>query len=143
MRKITEIILHCTGTVPSRSITIDSIRRYHVRVKGWSDIGYHFLIDADGNIFHGRPIEHPGAHCEGRNQHSIGIAYVGGKHYDCETHMDTRTDEQKKALINLIKHLMFKYEISIDNIRCHNEFSPKACPCFSPQTIRKELLLHI
>ena len=139
MRPIKEIIIHCTGTVPSRSITVETIRNYHVRVKGWEDIGYHFLIDADGVCWNGRNIEKPGAHCKYRNKESIGVAYVGGLHFDGETPMDTRTTPQKVALVKLVKNLMFKYDITQENIHCHNEFSSKACPCFTIESFREEL----
>src|SRR5665648_425448 len=38
------------------------IRAWH-KTKGWSDIGYHFVIGPDGRCEQGRPIYRPGAHC--------------------------------------------------------------------------------
>ena len=32
--------------------------------RGWSDIGYHYLIDRDGTVTEGRPIEKSGAHAK-------------------------------------------------------------------------------
>ena len=62
MRKITEIIIHCTATRPDAECTVESIRRYH-RSLGWHDIGYHYVIYPDGSVHSGRPVEQAGAHC--------------------------------------------------------------------------------
>lgn len=143
MRKITKIILHCTGTVPSRWTTVDDIRRYHVRVKGWKDIGYHYFIDAEGVTWKGRDESSPGAHCEGHNKDSIGVCYCGGLHYDCKTPMDTRTDAQKVALYRLCLNLIFKYNLSVNDIHAHYEYARKDCPCFKIEGFRAELLARM
>ena len=83
MRLITEIIIHCTATRPNAICTVESIRRYHKSL-GWYDIGYHYVIYPDGSVHAGRPVEQSGAHTEGHNAHSIGIAYVGGLDADME-----------------------------------------------------------
>ena len=43
MRKIDKIIVHCTATPEGRHTTVEDVRRWHLD-RGWSDIGYHFLI---------------------------------------------------------------------------------------------------
>lgn len=78
MRAIHKIIIHCTATREGDDISVDTIRRWHLN-RGWSDIGYHYVIDIKGNINAGRPIELMGAHTKGQNKYSIGIAYVGGE----------------------------------------------------------------
>jgi N-acetylmuramoyl-L-alanine amidase CwlA len=42
--------------------------------------------------------------------------------------------------VTLIRQLMQTHGISIENVRCHNEFSTKACPSFSVQKLHKEIL---
>ena len=53
--------LHHTGAVGPRSMSyedkkrwIESIRDYHVITKGWSDIFYHVIVFADGEVWGGR-----------------------------------------------------------------------------------------
>ena len=41
---------------------------------------------------------------------------------------DTRTEEQKESLINLIADLRKKYPVL--SIHGHNEYAAKACPSF-------------
>lgn len=77
MRKIKEIIIHCSATKEGRNFTVADIDRWH-RERGMRCIGYHFVIYRDGSIHVGRAIEEVGAHCKGHNSISIGICYIGG-----------------------------------------------------------------
>ena len=130
MRAIHKIIIHCTATREGDDISVDTIRRWHL-ARGWSDIGYHYVIDIKGNINAGRPIELIGSHTRGENKYSIGVAYVGGVEADGVTPKDTRTKAQKDAIIRLVKKLKGCYpDVSIHG---HNEFSNKACPSYNVQ----------
>lgn len=128
MRSINKIIIHCTATREGDDISVSTIRKWHL-ARGWSDIGYHYVIDLKGNINAGRPIELMGAHTKGQNKYSIGIAYVGGVESDGKTPKDTRTNAQKDAIVRLIKKLKGCYPNV--TIHGHNEFSNKACPSFN------------
>jgi N-acetylmuramoyl-L-alanine amidase len=131
MRKIDTIILHCSATREGQDFSVDTIRKWHLK-RGWSDIGYHYVISLDGSVHEGRPVEKIGAHCKGKNTGSIGICYIGGVEADGKTPKDTMTDAQDTAMVNLIQALRQEYK---DNgkiaLHGHNEFAPKACPSFS------------
>lgn len=126
MRKITEIIIHCTATKEGQNFTVDDIRRWH-RERGFNDCGYHLVVRLEGAIEIGRPIENVGAHCYGHNSSSIGIAYVGGLDEHGKP-KDTRTAAQKVSLSFLVGLLKTAYPES--KVYGHNAFSNKACPCF-------------
>jgi len=135
MRKITEIIIHCSATVEDRDYTVADIDRWH-RQKGFNGIGYHYVIYRDGSIHAGRPLERAGAHCQGHNQYSIGICYIGGLSKDKQP-KDTRTPQQIDSMHALIEQLQedFSYrgtcgELVEPTVHGHNEFSAKSCPCF-------------
>lgn len=127
MRLVKEIIIHCSATREGQQVTVDTIRDWHL-AKGWNDIGYHFYIDLDGTINKGRDIDKIGAHCKGHNRNSIGICYCGGVETDGKTPKDTRTQEQKDSLLNVLKTLKAMYPESV--IYSHSEFAAKACPSF-------------
>ncbi len=133
MRKINKIIVHCSATQEGKDISVDTIRKWHLK-RGWRDIGYHFIISLDGEIQEGRPVEQTGAHTKGHNYDSIGICYIGGVESERGKNgkwiaKDTRTPEQKEALEDILCSLKTLY--SSARIYGHNEFSNKSCPCFN------------
>ena len=128
MRAIKKIIVHCSATREGQDIGIDTIREWHVNDRGWSDIGYHYVIELDGAVKIGRQVERTGAHTVGHNADSIGICYVGGVESEGITPKDTRTEIQKISLLNLITVLKSMYPDAI--VYGHRDFSTKACPSF-------------
>ena len=131
MRQINEIIIHCTATPEGRAVTVAQLRDWHVKGNGWTDIGYHFVVDLDGKVHPGRPLSQPGAHCYGHNAKSIGIVYIGGLASDGKTPKDTRTPAQRSALRQLVQQLSVQFPEIAGNIHGHNEYAAKACPSFN------------
>lgn len=127
MRKISKIIIHCTATPCGQHITVTDIDRWH-RARGWSGIGYHYVIYTDGSVHPGRPVGKTGAHCAGHNRESIGIVYAGGLATDGTTPADTRTPAQRESLHRLVEKLLKEFPGA--TVHGHNEFAVKACPCF-------------
>ena len=138
MRKLNEIIVHCTGTIPSESTTVEAVRRYHMEHNGWKDIGYHYIVYLDGSIHVGRPIDQKGAHCKGHNDNTIGICYVGGL-VDKNKAGDTRTLKQRIALRDLIRSLKYCFP-TITKVSGHCDYASKACPCFDARAEYGELV---
>ena len=127
MRKLTRIILHCTATPEGRHVDVATIREWH-RKRGWSDVGYHFVIYLDGSVHNGRPVEKVGAHVSGHNADTIGVVYVGGTDAAGKA-KDTMNDAQQTAFVNLIKALRDQYGPL--TLHGHNEYAAKACPSFN------------
>ena len=126
-RTIKELIVHCSATPEGKDYSVNTIRQWHLQ-RGFSDIGYHYVIYRDGSIHTGRDESIIGAHCTGHNANSIGVCYIGGCASDGKTPKDTRTTEQKQSLVKLLKELKTKYpQASIHN---HRDFANKACPSF-------------
>ena len=119
------IIIHHSLTKDGKVSDFEGIKRYHMEEKGWSDVGYHFLVENVGgtiNIIQGRPINMIGAHCVGKNDH-IGICVVGN--FDQappdEAHMT--------ALLQLVLALLGQFPyLTADNLHRHSEYAPKSCP---------------
>lgn len=138
MRKITEAIVHCTATRAdwwasrSTSQKVKEVKRWHVEDRGWSDIGYHYLIDRDGTIATGRPMSRDGAHVQGHNRGTIGISLFGGHGSSENDAFETNfTPEQDKALRALLEDLKTRYGFT--KITGHNQYAAKACPGFNVQ----------
>jgi N-acetyl-anhydromuramyl-L-alanine amidase AmpD len=107
-RKITEIIIHCSATPDGKDYTVDDIRRWH-KQRGYSDVGYHYIVYRNGILAQGRDVNTIGAHASGHNAHSIGICYIGGMSADNTRPEDTRTLRQKGRLLSLLVDLRKLY----------------------------------
>lgn len=126
-RSIKELIVHCSATPEGKDYSVDTIRQWHLQ-RGFSDIGYHYVVYRDGSIHIGRDESIIGAHCTGHNTNSIGVCYIGGCASDGKAPKDTRTTEQKQSLVKLLKELKTKYPQA--SIHGHRDFANKACPSF-------------
>lgn len=136
MRPLKEIIIHCSATPPDwrgtqpLNFKVAEIRRWHVEDRGWSDIGYHYIIDRDGKIADGRPLDRVGAHVQGHNTGTVGICLLGGAGSSAtDAFEDNFTPEQDQALRALIARLQAQYP-SITKVTGHNQYAAKACPGF-------------
>jgi N-acetylmuramoyl-L-alanine amidase len=136
VRKINEIVVHCTATRPgwfagkTAREKVAEVRRWHIEDRKWRDIGYHYLIDRDGTIEVGRPEAQAGAHVAGRNANTLGVALFGG-HGSTENDLfaDNFTPEQDRALRALLAQLRGRFgDIPVTG---HNQYAAKACPGFS------------
>ena len=140
MREINLIVVHCSATRADRDFTENDLEVCH-RHRGFNGAGYHFYIRKNGDIKNTRPLEKPGAHALGYNEHSIGICYEGGLDVRYRP-ADTRTEWQKHSLRVLIRTLLMDYPGC--RVCGHRDLSPdrngdgrispeewvKECPCF-------------
>lgn len=137
MRQIDMIVVHCTATRPewqseqTTEAKVAEVKKWHTD-KGWSDVGYHYLIDRNGVIVEGRPVERSGAHAKGFNKNSIGIALFGGHGGTANDAFEENfTDAQDRSLRRLIAQLRMEFP-NVTQIVGHNDLPnvTKACPTF-------------
>lgn len=122
MRKINEIIIHCSAT-DTAGYNFLAIKRDHVKHRGFSDIGYHFGIDWEGDIHILRPINKAGAHCRGKNRYSIGICVLG---------LQAFNSIQMEQLGRLVDTLCMIFSLKKEDIKPHNFYNKnKTCPNFN------------
>lgn len=127
MRIINDIIIHCTDNKPGckmsmKDFTLEFQRKYKTRY-----CGYHYVIFEDGRVEPGMPISRIGIHCKRHNTHSVGIAYVGGRS-STGLPADTRTYDQKRAMLKLVTNLIKLYRCDVHGHRDYTDL--KECPCF-------------
>lgn len=95
---ITDLIIHHTaGPVTQTPLDIDSEHR----AKGMAFIAYNWLINPQGTIFKGRPIEWVSAASYGRNQQSVAVCLIGNFHADDSGYTGRPTGAQLDALNRL------------------------------------------
>jgi hypothetical protein len=79
------VVHHTAGsnsyTAAQSAAIVRAVQTYHVKGNGWNDIGYNFLVDKYGQVFEGRyggvDRNVVGAHAEGFNTGSVGVALLG------------------------------------------------------------------
>jgi N-acetylmuramoyl-L-alanine amidase. len=127
LTSVDKVILHCAD---SATATFDDIKRWHVKERGWTDIGYNYVIEKSGEIKAGRPLELVPAHCEGHNVESIGICLAGKDMRDF-------TKQQFVMALRLINglNMVLGKELSIHGHREFNKF--KSCPNFDVNDLVK------
>lgn len=125
MRPINKIVIHCADTPKGKYFDVNDIRKWHTQERGWSDVGYHYIVLLDGTIQKGREDRVTGAHVGGHNSDTIGVCYIGGGNGE-----DTRTNKQMASLVYLVGYLKRIYKGS--EVWGHRDFKgvTKKCPCF-------------
>ena len=118
MRKIEKIIVHWSANVNS---TCSSIRSYHKNVRGYKDIGYHYVIERNAVVKIGRSIDQVGAHCKGYNVGSVGVCVVADPD-------NPPTPFQISSLQSLIVDLIINFDLDWSDVWCHSDFAKTECP---------------
>ena len=134
MRDINEIVVHCFATKEGWfrgkpfSEKVAEVKRWHL-LRGFNDIGYHYMISREGEVATGRDLSVAGAHVKGHNANSIGISLEGGyEHSRNDDFLDGYTVKQGKALLQLLDKL--DHDLGPMMISPHNKYANKECPAF-------------
>lgn len=121
-----KIIVHHSLTKDSGTVSWGAMRKYHVDILGWNDIGYHAGVELVGDhyeAFFGRPWYLPGAHTKGHNDDSLGFCFVGN--FDEEEPSDTLLEAGARVLF----HWFVLFKIPTYCTYRHHDFNPnKTCP---------------
>ncbi len=116
--KTNRIIIHHSDSISGNASVIHG---WHLN-RGWSGIGYHFVILPEGTIQGGRPEWSIGAHSgPAGNGDSIGVCLIG----KFEEHAPS--EAQMKSLVWLITEHLFASYGKLKVIG-HKDVMPTACP---------------
>lgn len=137
MRVINNIVLHCTAG--SQKQTIQDLKDWWKNGKGWKQVGYHWVIDGDGNKHNLAADDEITNGVGGHNKDSLHISYMGGVDTKTWVAIDNRTPEQRKAMEELVRYYHDKYPEAV--ILGHRDFPgvKKSCPSFDTKTWLKEI----
>ncbi|XP_038822613.1 N-acetylmuramoyl-L-alanine amidase-like [Salvelinus namaycush] len=59
------------------SRSMRAMQSFHQEDRGWTDIGYSFVVGSDGYIYEGRGWHHLGTHTRGQNSYGYGVVFIG------------------------------------------------------------------
>lgn len=131
---VRHMVLHCaaipTGFFEGRSgpHIRDVIKRWHI-ARGFSDVGYHYIVTPQGFVTIGRPVSKQGAHTLGLNATTLGVLLIeSAKVTKVGDFADYYTDRQRLAVRELARHH------GITRVSGHNDHSPRLCPGFRVKT---------
>jgi len=119
------VIIHHSAGSDDEGPQTQAYRRYHVGVRGWRDLGYHFvceLVGAGYEVLAGRPLNMGGAHTRGHNSDAIGFCFAGN------FELEDPDPEQLAVGARFLAGLMDCLEIPSAEIYPHNDFRPTDCP---------------
>ena len=129
--KPVKVFLHCADTPDNTDkFDVGDVRRWH-RSRGFTDVGYHWLIRRSGVLEKGREEFTQGAHTKTHNSNSLGICYFGKNH---------PSQPQIQTLLELYDRFMQLYGITYLDWYGHYEANPlKTCPGFDMNIFRRML----
>jgi hypothetical protein len=117
--------LHHEGVYFDRSTDpadyLRHVQDWSIKHRRWPDIPYHFLIDLDGLIYAGRPLEARGDTNTSYDLRDHALVAVLGK-YDAGE--QEPNPDQIDAVIALMAWIAETYAISPDRIHGHRDFIP-------------------
>jgi hypothetical protein len=137
------ITIHHDGMTPFWGVTdlearlrLEWILNGH-RGKGWSDIGYHYIVDRSGNVWQGRDVTRwQGAHVKNRNENNIGVMCMGN------FMLQRPSADQIAGLNRTVAQLQRVYRISTANVKTHKEWEGAQTLCPGTQLQSKVLALR-
>lgn len=138
MRVINRVIVHHSAGREDESVA--DLRRNHVQVLRFDDIGWHWIITRSGGMWHleaGRPEQDVGAHDKGQNADSIGVCITGD-------YVSRPVDPPAWCvLVALCADLCRRHGLRAEGVQGHDEDEPEGealfCPGFDVQQLRRDV----
>ncbi|MEO0339503.1 MAG: peptidoglycan recognition family protein, partial [Bacteroidota bacterium] len=116
--KIDQIVIHHSATT---SGSAKAYSDYHVEHNDWPGIGYHYVVEKDGQVKQTNSLDLVSYHVSGQNTRSIGICMTG--HYDKQEPPAIQLENTAR----LIAFLQDQFD-KIDQIEGHRAYANKSCP---------------
>lgn len=120
LAQIQQLIIHHTAA--DSSLGVEAIARKHVEDLGWPGIGYHFVVDAAGQIYQTNNLTTVSFHARHANPTTVGIALSGN--FD----ESVPTEEQLESAGRLCSFLLRELSLPLRNVRGHKALVSTDCP---------------
>lgn len=150
MSKLKYLVIHTTATPEGRPVSRADIEKWHIKENGWKKVGYSDMIHINGELENliefdqddevdNWEISNGASGFNGVSRH---VVYVGGSsNVKCEgitnyPPKDTRTREQKEALLIYVRYMILRHPMI--KVVGHNQLANKACPSFDVPKWLKE-----
>ncbi len=116
----TAALLDTNRNAPARA---RAHQRFHIDGRGWADLAYHFLVDANGNVYEGRPVTAVGD--TGTNYDPTGHFLVCA-----EGDFDRQSipAAQVAAVADVLAWGATQFGVDPSTIRGHRDWASTSCP---------------
>jgi hypothetical protein len=124
---VERLTVHHTGRLLERNeLAPQRLRghqRFHQRDRGWVDLAYHYMIDATGNVYEGRPATAVG-------DTATGYDPAGHLLVCCEGNFDEQDlpESQRLSLVAVLAAVAVAHRIGADTISGHRDHAATSCP---------------
>ena len=125
-RYVERVFLHCSASDNPNHDSVDVVRQWH-RDKGWSDIGYHFFVQKNGDLESGRSLETTPAAQSGHNQATIAICLHG-----LAEELFSKAQYGTLVALSLAIHSAYAGQVTFHG---HCEVANKPCPVFPYRSV--------
>jgi len=125
---ISQITIHHGGVEVSNEKEplkyMRNLQKYSMEEKKWMDIPYHYSIDLHGKIYECRPIQYPGDTNTEYDPTGHALINVIGNY-----EIQKISEEQLQAIVELTAWLVEKYNVPVEAIAGHKDYSKMTvCP---------------
>lgn len=120
LAQIRQLIIHHTAADPS--LNVEAIATKHAKELGWPGIGYHFVIEAEGQIYQTNNLTTVSYHARHANPSTVGIAFCGN--FDHAVPADAQIESGGALCAYLLREL----SLPIENVRGHSALVSTECP---------------
>jgi hypothetical protein len=142
--------LKVQGDTRSGIERMQALYAYHSNSRGWGDIGYHYVIDEEGQIYEGKEggARVVGGHVYCGNIGTVGVALMGN------FELEKPSQEQMKSLQWLLDDVRKRYGIDLDEvvrfhgkplpaIVGHRELVSTDCPGYYVKETLEQVRVHV
>lgn len=116
----TAAVLDSNKNAPAR---VRQHQRFHIDDRGWSDLAYHFIVDANGHVYEGRPVTAVGD--TGTNYDPTGHFLVCA---EGDFSQQGITAKQVAAVVDLLAWGSVQFGVDAATIRGHRDWASTSCP---------------
>jgi hypothetical protein len=115
----TAVLLEDNRNAPAR---VRQHQRYHLG-KGWPDLAYHFIIDRNGNVYQGRPVESVGDTATGYDPTGHFLVCCEG-----DFNVEQPSPAQYRSLVTMLAWASSEFDADPGGIRGHRDLAATSCP---------------
>lgn len=116
----TAAVLNSNSQAPAR---IRQHQRFHIDDRGWPDLAYHFIVDANGHVYEGRPVTAVG---------DTGTNYDPAGHFlvcaEGDFNQQSIPSAQVASVVDLLAWGAVQFGVDPSTIRGHRDWAATSCP---------------